>query len=99
MPRARRTPPAVAARDAALRRLRQVKRTIAAGTVVLAVILTALAARGFSGHTPTAAAHVVGTSSTTTHLTHTTRRAAPRTPAAARRGRSGHNRRPAKRLS
>jgi hypothetical protein len=96
MVRARRTPPAIAARDAALRRLSRVKRALAAGTLVLAVALTALAARGFSGHTSTAAAHVAGTSSTKTHAA---RRTTTRNPQAVRHDRSGHAQRSTKRLS
>src|ERR1700722_16068882 len=96
MPKARRTSPAVVARDAALRRLRRVSRALAAGTGLLAVVLTALAARGFPGPTSTAAALVVGTTSTKTHPA---RRAATSQPRAAPRAGSGHRRRSPKRLS
>jgi hypothetical protein len=67
MARALATRPAVVARDAALRRLRRVRRAIATGTGLLAVVLTVLASRGFPGHTSTAAAHVAGTPDTKTH--------------------------------
>jgi hypothetical protein len=65
MPRPVRTPPAVVARDAALRRLRRVRRALATGTVLLALALAVLAGRGFSGHAA-AATHVVITPITKT---------------------------------
>jgi hypothetical protein len=96
MPRALATPPAVAARDAALRRLRRVRRAIATGTGLLAVALTVLASRGFPGHTPTAAAHAAGTPDTKTHAL---RRPATDHRLAARPATSGNRHRSRKRLA
>jgi len=96
MTRSPRTPPAVAARDAAVRRLRRVRRALVAGTVIVAVALTVLAARGFSGHASAAAAHVKLTAGTTAH---TKRHAAAAHHPVARFGSPEHRRPSHKRLS
>jgi hypothetical protein len=90
----RTAPAAVVARDAALRRLRRVRRALAAGTVLLAVALAVLASRGFSGHAA-AATHVL----TTPTKTHALRRTAANHRSTARPASSRKRHASGKRLS
>jgi hypothetical protein len=79
-----------------MRRLRRVRRALVAGTVIVAVALTVLAARGFSGHASAAAQHLTLTPSGTAQAT---RRPAAAHRAVARRARPEHRRRFRKGLS